>query len=167
MVIIKKISDEYFQNTVGMITELMNFHRKLTNAPKEFWTNDNESKKTLKEWIYEGEVYNIFYDKRIVGFFYVKFGGQNAAWLEDIFIAEEYRKKGIGKKAIKELDKLMKEKNITAMFLDVIPRNTKAIKFYKELGFDHLNLIQLRKNYDKRLNKNEEIDLLGFKFKKY
>lgn len=61
----------------------------------------------------------------------------------------------------------MKEKGIITIFVDVIPRNTSAIKFYLECGFDHLNMIQLRKNYDERLNKSDEIEILGYKLKKY
>ena len=53
------------------------------------------------------------------------------------------------------------------MFVDVIPRNASAIKLYKECGIDHLNMIQLRKNYDKTLDKNEHIEVLGFDFIKY
>ena len=66
-----------------------------------------------------------------------------------------------------KLDELMVEKKVVAMFVDVIPRNTSAIKLYRECGFDHLNLIQLRKNYDKKLDKQDDIELLGFNFKKY
>lgn len=65
------------------------------------------------------------------------------------------------------LDELMIDRGVVSMFVDVIPRNTSAIKLYKECGFDHLNIIQLRKNYDKRLNKEDNIELLGFNFKKY
>ncbi|MDO7205796.1 GNAT family N-acetyltransferase [Paraclostridium bifermentans] len=92
-------------------------------------------------------------DNELVGFFYVRFGGQNVAWLEDLFIIEGYRNKGIGKIAMQKLDELMIEKGVVSMFVDVIPRNTSAIRLYRECGFDHLNIIQLRKNYDERLNK--------------
>ncbi len=61
----------------------------------------------------------------------------------------------------------MEEKHIKAIFVDVIPRNASAIKLYNECGFDHLNMIQLRKNYDKSLDKNEHIEVLGFDFIKY
>lgn len=164
---IKQLQKELFIDTAKMITELMNYHRKLNNAPKEFWTDDEESIETLKEWQATGTIYNVFKDEEAVGFFYIRFGGQNAAWLEDLYISEEFRGQGIGKKAMTALDNLMEEKKITAMFVSVIPRNISAIKLYRECGFDHLNMIELRKNYDKRLNKNEEIDILGFQFKKY
>lgn len=122
---------------------------------------------TLDEWIKQGSVYNIFLDNELVGFFYVRFGGQNVAWLEDLFIIEAYRNKGIGKIAMQKLDELMIERRIVSMFVDVITRNTSAIKLYRECGFDHLNIIQLRKNYDERLNKKDDIEILGFNFKKY
>lgn len=61
----------------------------------------------------------------------------------------------------------MVQKKIVSMFVDVVPRNTSAIKLYRECGFDHLNIIQLRKNYDETLNKEDNIEILGFNFKKY
>ena len=68
---------------------------------------------------------------------------------------------------MQKLDELMIEKNVVAIFVDVIPRNTGAIKLYRDFGFNHLNLIQLRKNYDKILDKDEDVEILGFNFKKY
>ncbi len=166
-IVINELAEDLFLITVKMITELMNYHRKLNNAPKEYWQTDEQSEETLKDWREQGTVYNVFLDNEPVGFFYVRFGGQNVAWLEDLFILEQYRGNGIGKFAMGKLDELMVEKKVVAMFVDVIPRNTSAIKLYKECGFDHLNLIQLRKNYDKKLDKNDNIEVLGFHFKKY
>lgn len=166
-VYIDEMGDDLFEVTSKMITELMNYHRKLNNAPKEYWQTDKESQITLRYWAEKGTVYNIFSNDEPVGFFYVRFGGQDVAWLEDLFILEQHRNKGIGKYAMKKLDELMIESKVVALFVDVVPRNTGAIKLYRDFGFDHLNLIQLRKNYDKRLNKDEEAEILGFNFKKY
>lgn len=163
----KEVDEDSNGATARMITELMNYHRKLTNAPREFWQTDEQSAETLREWLATGTVYNLLADGKIAGFFYIRFGGQKVAWLEDLFIIEEYRGKGLGKSAFRKLDELMKEKGILTMFVSVIPRNTSAIKFYLDCGFDHLNMLELRKNYDKRLDKTEEVELLGFRFKKY
>jgi len=166
-IIIKELLKDDFSSTVKMITKLMNYHRKLTNAPKEYWQTDEQSEETLKQWVEEGTIFNIILDNEIIGFYYVRLGGQNVAWLEDLFIIESHRGKGIGKIAMQELDELMIKKGVVSMFVDVVPRNTSAIKLYKECGFDHLNIIQLRKNYDKKLDKNDDVDVLGFNFKKY
>ena len=37
---IKELNDSVFVETAKMITELINYHRKLTNSPKEFWQTD-------------------------------------------------------------------------------------------------------------------------------
>lgn len=162
-----EVNETTFEKTVSMITDLINHHRKLTNSLKEFWTTNEESKEALKDWQAKGTVYNVYLGDNIVGFFYILYGGTDAAWLEDLFIAEEYRSQGIGKKAFEKLDELMRKKGIRGLFVDVIPRNTSAIEFYMTCGFDHLNMIQLRKNYDERLNKVEEVEILGYKLKKY
>lgn len=167
MIHLRELKQEYYQATIKMITEFFNYHRELTNAPREFWTNDEESEETLKEWLEKGSVFSIFYGEKLAGFVSIRFGGTNAAWLEDIFIDKEFRNKGIGKLVIKELDDILMKKGILAMFVDVIPRNTTAMQFYIDCGFDHLNMVQLRKNYDERLNKDENIDILGFSLKKY
>lgn len=49
---IKKIEENLYKPTVEMITDFFNYHRKLTNAPKEFWQVNEESEKDLKEWLY-------------------------------------------------------------------------------------------------------------------
>ncbi|CEK38157.1 GNAT family N-acetyltransferase [Paraclostridium sordellii] len=164
---INEINDSLFLETTKMITKLMNYHRKLNNAPKEYWQTDEQSRETLNKWIMKGSVYNVFLGDKAVGFFYIRFGGQNVAWLEDLFILEEYRNNGIGKLAMQKLDELMIARGVVSMFIDVVPRNTSAIKLYKECGFDHLNIIQLRKNYDERFNKKDNVEILGFNFKKY
>lgn len=46
---IKELQQDLFIDMSKMITELMNYHRILTSAPKEFWVSDEESVETLKE----------------------------------------------------------------------------------------------------------------------
>lgn len=150
-----------------MIVELMNHHRKLTKAPDEYWCTIEKGEKSFDSWLREGRIYLASKDGDHIGFFYLEFGGDNAAWLEDLYIIEKYRGKGLGKKAMNILDDMMVKENITAIFVDVIPRNIGAIEFYREVGFDHLNMIQLRKNYDPRLNKEDSVEILGYDFKKY
>lgn len=164
---IKPINKEDYKLTAGMIMEFFNYHRKLTNAPREFWETEEEAFEDLKAWLKEDEVYTIFLAENKVGFIHLRFGGQNVAWLEDIYVAEDYRGKGIGRRAIAEVDKLMEGRNIKSMFVDVIPRNINAMKLYRNCGFDHLNMIELRKNYDHNLDKNDHVEILGMDFIKY
>jgi len=66
-----------------------------------------------------------------------------------------------------QLDVLLQSMNISSLLVDVQPKNQRAIDLYVELGFDHLNMIQLRKNYDIRLNKEEVINIVNHNMKLY
>lgn len=164
---IREMTDSLFSSTITMITQLLNHYRQLNNAPAEYWQTNEQSKETLLDWQTQGVIYHIFSDQELVGFFFVRFGRKTVAWLEDLFILEGYRHQRIGTIALKKLDVLMIEKQILTLLVNVVPRNEQALKLYHDCGFDHLNLIQLRKNYDSRLNKEETLDVLGFRFKKY
>lgn len=156
----------YKSQIVHMVKALFNYHRQLTRSRKEFYMTDQEALETLTAWLDEGEVLMI-QEEEIIGIIYVRYGGQKAAWLEDLFIEETYRGKGFGKQAMKLLDDHMEAQGILAMFVNVIPRNERALEMYVDCGFDHLNMIELRKNYDKTLNKSEPVTLLGHELIKY
>lgn len=111
MIKLKELEDKYNMDTIEMVKDFFNFHRKLTKSPEEFYVSYEEAKESL--------------------------------------------------------DDMAKEKGIKSMFVSVIPRNISALNFYIECGFDHLNMIELRKNYDESLNKSEEVNILGYKLKKY
>ena len=66
---IDEISNSLFLDTTKMITQLMNYYRKLNNSPKEYLQTDEQSRETLNEWKQQGSVYNIFLDDVPVGFF--------------------------------------------------------------------------------------------------
>lgn len=128
-----------------MILDLMNYHRKLNNAPKEFWTTMVESEEMFNIWIKVGTVFKIIEKDNIVGFLYVKKTGKTVAVLEDLYIKNTYRNLGYGKNAMTLLDERMRNQGTTSLLVEVVPRNHRAIDLYTEIGFDHLNLIQLRK----------------------
>ncbi len=151
----------------AMILELLNHHRRLNNAPVEYWTTLSESEEMFKMWIKVGMVYKLVESSTTVGFLYVRLTGKFVAILEDLYIENAFRNLGYGKKAMTQLDELMQNKGITSLLVEVVPRNSKAMDLYIEMGFDHLNLIQLRKNYDQRLNKEERVIVLDRELKVY
>lgn len=157
----------YKEKLVEMIQKFFNEHRDMTKSKKEFYINIKEAEESLDYWLKNSEVYLIDNDDIIIGFTRLRYGGIKAAWLEDLYIENDFRGKGYGTLSIKLIDNMMKENDILAMFVDVIPRNPAAIKLYFNNGFDHLNMIQLRKNYDSSLNKTDKVEVLGFEFYKY
>jgi len=72
-------------------------------------------------------------------FTYSSFVAKRTLYLEDIFISERCRSKGIGKLFFKELKKIAKKNKCGRMELVVLDWNVDAIKFYDKLGAIHLN----------------------------
>lgn len=64
--------------------------------------------------------------------------------IPDIFIKKEYRKMGIGKELIRNLENFFRENDCDYATLDVSARNTLAHEFYKKIGYEN-NLISLLK----------------------
>jgi ribosomal protein S18 acetylase RimI-like enzyme len=65
--------------------------------------------------------------------------------IDNLYVEEKYRKKGIAKKLIDELIKWFKEKNVDVMTLHVYPHNSRAIALYKKFGFNKYSLNMSRK----------------------
>ncbi len=65
--------------------------------------------------------------------------GGYVIWIEEIFVKENYRGKGIGKKFFEYLDK---NYSFSRLRLEAEKSNDKAIKLYKSLGFEELGYLQ-------------------------
>ena len=79
-------------------------------------------------------------DNKLLGyafylFTYSSFEAKKTLYLEDVFISESHRKKGIGKSLIREFIKILRNKGIKKCKLGVNTKNKLAIRFYKNLGF--------------------------------
>ncbi|MFA6849629.1 MAG: ribosomal protein S18-alanine N-acetyltransferase [Selenomonadaceae bacterium] len=66
------------------------------------------------------------------------------AHIMNVAIAPMHRTMGLGRKMMEELIRIVKEKGVTAMTLEVRPSNTVARKLYEKMGFKSVGL---RKGY--------------------
>lgn len=67
--------------------------------------------------------------------FTTEYGGV-CAWIEDLYIKEEFRRRGISKQFFETLPKLYPD--IVRFKLEVEPENERAIETYKKCGYDRL-----------------------------
>ena len=88
----------------------------------------------------------VFVDgEKIIGYgitahgYSTEFGGE-CIWLEDIFIAEEYRGRGVGSKFIRHVKKIYPDKILR---LESEADNVPALKIYKQFGFKELPYLEL------------------------
>jgi GNAT superfamily N-acetyltransferase len=117
-----------------MIVEFATFERlaHLVNVTEEVLARDGFGKEPMfrvliPEW--DGEVagYEFLYD------FYSSFEGPGL-FVEDIYVRETFRSKGIGKALMAEAAAIAVREGYWAMRWEVLDWNQPAIDFYKKLG---------------------------------
>ncbi|MGL5415729.1 MAG: GNAT family N-acetyltransferase [Clostridium sp.] len=100
------------------------------------------TEESIKDSIFfkkEAAVLLVEVNEKVIGyvlyfFNYSTFLGRSGFYLEDIYIKEEYRKKGYGKEIFKVIGKIAYEKGCHRMEWSCLNWNTSSIEFYKNLG---------------------------------
>lgn len=144
---------------------------------KSFWKihsnyiqTDEESKQDFKEWQSEGNLFYIVkFQNHYIGFARLGNRGAKIDWLEDLFIDEQFQNRGLGTQVINILENKVKQYS-ESLYLEVASRNLKAMKLYRELGFDCLNSITIRKDFQKEnfeVIERQKISDFQFDIKKY
>lgn len=157
-------TDKYENIAVNYIISFFGFHSSLngkTESPEYI-----QAKENIVIWTSKAhELYIIENIDNPVGFIHIWYKDGNVAWIEDVFIDEAYRGKGIGSQAINAAEEIIKHKDgYNAVCIDVVPKNTNALSLYHKLGYDTLSMITLRKEFIN--NYREDIaDVLGYKYK--
>jgi GNAT superfamily N-acetyltransferase len=72
-------------------------------------------------------------------YFYSTFQGRAALFLEDLFVLEKFRSKGIGKAMLVEVCKIAVNEGCFGLRWEVLDWNRPAIKFYEKLGADFMH----------------------------
>jgi len=79
-------------------------------------------------------------DGRIIGTVMGGFDGRRGM-VYHLAVEETFRKKGIGKSLMDELEKRLREKGCLRCYLLVTRDNLKAIQFYENLGWEVMDLL--------------------------
>ncbi len=86
----------------------------------------------IAEWQGEAAGYASFF------YFYSTFQGRPALFLEDLFVLDKFRGKGIGKALLAAVAKLAIEEKCYGLRWEVLDWNRPAIEFYEKLGAEFL-----------------------------
>lgn len=119
----------------------------LSNGSSEIFNSDFDNCVNDNPYL-EGYVFCL--EDKILGYamiaksFSTEFG-KPCIWIEDLYIKDEYRNKGIGSKFFKFIEE--KYPN-TIMRLEVEESNEAALHVYKKAGFKILPYIELKKELD-------------------
>ena len=90
---------------------------------------------------------------KVVGFMisyitYGNFGADRCAWIARFGVDPKWMGQGIGKRLAEEIFKVYKEKGVKEVFTSVRWDATDILSFFKTLGFERSNFINLWKKTD-------------------
>ncbi len=96
--------------------------------------------------------YMLEYEGRTVGYGLVQLSYSNEAggmqmFLEELYIREGYRNKGLGKEFFERV--YASRDDVVRYRLEVTAVNERAISLYKRLGYENLDYVQMIKDVDK------------------
>src|SRR5438128_38872 len=123
-----------------LIRDLATYEKKLRKAVvteddllRDAFGPQQKFRSLIAEWNGEPAGYASFF------YFYSTFRGRAALFLEDLFVLEKFRGKGIGKAMLVEVARLAVKEGCFGLRWEVLDWNTPAIEFYKRLGADFLD----------------------------
>ena len=87
----------------------------------------------MAEWNGQPAGYAIFFD------YYSTFDGRAGLFLEDVYVRDVYRGKGIGKSLLAQIAVIARKEHCFGVRWQVLDWNTPAIDFYRKLGATFLD----------------------------
>lgn len=89
-----------------------------------------------------GEIWMICDDGVPIGYIVINWGyslefGGRLAFVDEMFVEDEYRNRGIGRRSIEFVEERCRFLNIKALYLEVAKENMTAQGFYQRVGFSH------------------------------
>ncbi|MBW2367602.1 MAG: GNAT family N-acetyltransferase [Deltaproteobacteria bacterium] len=132
------------------LDEIINIYGTITNSPVPPEFKQVTQKRSLDE---ESACFVAELDGRIIGFMIsniltLGFGVTKSAWISNLGVNPEHMGQGIGKKMAEEVNRFYKIKGISHIYTSVRWDSTDMLSFFKTLGFERSDFINLQKTID-------------------
>ena len=131
--------------------------------------SDSDALRDLDAWTAEGHrFYFICLDDAPVGFIHLGNRGAKPDWIEDLFVEPVYQNQGIGTYAIRKIADEVRTYS-DSLYIEAAARNQDAIRLYQKVGFNCLNTVTLRHDFDESafiVAEKESIYGLDFEIRK-
>ena len=137
------------------LIEYSNEEEVLLHLIKQFWIAHNDYTQTVEESLEDLRAWTGFNHKVFlieksgvyIGFVHLGSRGGELDWIEDLFVLPEYQGNGYGSIAIRLTEDIVK-KYSESIYLEVAARNLNALKLYHRQGYNCLNTITIRKDFE-------------------
>lgn len=159
-------NDDYKEDMVLCIANFFRFHIGLSSESAVNNIDTGIAEQNLNEWTTkDNQLYMIMCANIVVGFLRIGYRGGNVAWIEDVYVKEGFRNRGIATESIRQAEEIIKATPpYNAICFDVVPRNANALKLYHKLGYQTLSMITVRKDLiPKESSGTQKIKGLEFK----
>jgi GNAT superfamily N-acetyltransferase len=125
--VLKRLIHEFaaFEHLPVTVTEAALLRDGFSDSPK--------FRVLMAEWDGQAAGYALFFD------YYSTFEGRAGLFLEDIYVCDQYRGKGIGKALLVRVAAIAREQQCFGVRWQVLDWNIPAIEFYKSLGATFLD----------------------------
>jgi len=134
---------------------------------KQGWRPDEEEsyRKEAESYFRRGDIIFLAYEREPAGFIRLS-SREGCFWIEELFVRPEFRGRGIGRALVERAEGEVKEHD-DALYLLVLPQDKDAIAFWKKLGYDTINTIELVKDLEPtpRDSGFHTVELLGERFR--
>lgn len=111
--------------------------------------NMEQAKQTLNEWTEnDHRLFVIMLDDCSVGFLRVHNSSPTVCWIDDIYVDEPYRRRGIASAVIRQIEMKLRSEGSASFCMEVVPDNAAAMRLYHGLGYDRLSMVVMRKDSD-------------------
>lgn len=142
-------------NNKHTIVQLVLEFREYLSSLNGYKSNDDEmSAKSEIDYYFKANypIYGVSVSGLVVGYAVYRIE-DDIVWIESLFVKDKYRNKGFGKMLFEKGEEIASEYGNDTLYNNVHPNNELTIKFLKSVGYDVLNLIEVRRPY-----KNEEFN---------
>ncbi len=133
---------------------------------KQGWKPDEEEsyRREAESYFRRGDVIFLAYEREPVGF--IRLSSRDGCfWIEELFVRPEFRRRGIGQALVERAEKEVRKHDDT-LYLFVLPQDKNAVAFWKRLGYDVINTVELVKDLEpsERITFHT-VELLGERFR--
>lgn len=119
----------------SMIRELAEFERELVQVDataedlvREGFSANPHFHALIAEWNGQPVGYAVYF------FTFSTWAGRQSLFIEDVFVREAFRQRGIGKQLFRHMAGIARDRGCYGMRWEVLNWNTAAIEFYRSLG---------------------------------
>ena len=141
---IRSYEARYLETCRTLWVQLTEWHRTIYDAPAIGGDNpglqfDEHLGKVGSDQIWLAEI-----DGEVVGMTGLEPGiDEGTLQIEPLIVVPEARGSGVGKALVEHLIGVIKSKGLRDLNVRVVGRNSEAIRFYREMGFDIIGYIEL------------------------